>query len=68
MRIFGKNVSPLILILKNNAFFYSVVIEHSFLALQDSMCTTPVLEIPYFTKSFLLECEASSRGIGVELM
>jgi hypothetical protein len=65
---FGKNVSPLTSLLKNNAFFYSVVIEHSFSALKDSMCTTPVLEIPYFTKSFVLECEASSKGLGVELM
>jgi hypothetical protein len=65
---YGKIVAPLTSLLKKNAFVWSEVIEQAFSALKDAMCMTPVLVVPYFTKTFVLECDALGRGLGVVLM
>jgi hypothetical protein len=65
---YGKIASPLIALLKKNAFTWNPVVDHSFQALKYSIFSTPVLALPYFTKTFVLECDASGKGAGSILM
>jgi hypothetical protein len=65
---YGKIASPLTALLKNNSFICTPSTTQSFQTLNMAMCTTPVLALPDFTKTFVLECDASRKGIGVVLM
>jgi hypothetical protein len=42
--------------------------HQSFHALKKAMFTTHVLTLPNFTETFVLECDALGKGIGVVLM
>jgi hypothetical protein len=61
-------VAPLTTLLKNNSFTWTLVNDDAFQELKKTMCTTPVLALPDFTKTFSLECDAFGKGIGVVLM
>jgi hypothetical protein len=65
---YGKIVAPLIALLKKNSFNWTTTTSQAFQTLNMAMCTTPVLSLPDFTKIFVLECDASGKGIGVILM
>jgi hypothetical protein len=65
---YGKIATPLTSLLKKNAFTSTSVADHAFQALKYVVYSTSVLALPDFTKSFLLECDASGKGIGVILM
>ena len=41
--------------------------DQSFLSLDWAMCSTPILPMPNFTKTFVLECDASRLGLGAML-
>jgi hypothetical protein len=65
---YGKIAAPLTALLKNNYFTWTPATAQDFQTLKMAMCTTPVLTLPDFTKTFVLECDASGKGIGVVLM
>jgi hypothetical protein len=65
---YGKIATPLTALLKNNSFTWTPIVAQDFQTLKMAMCTTPVLALPNFTKTFVLECDASGKGIGVVLM
>jgi hypothetical protein len=65
---YGKIVAPLTALLKNNSFTWTLVVDLAFQALKVAMCNTLVLALHDFTKTFVLECDASMRGIGAVLM
>jgi hypothetical protein len=65
---YGKIASPLTSLLKENAFTWTSVANHAFQALKDIMLSTPVLTLPDFTKTFVLECDSYGKGIGAILM
>jgi hypothetical protein len=65
---YGKIATPLTALLKNNSFTLTPTIAQDFQTLKMAMCTTPVLALPDFTRTFVLECDASGKGIGTILM
>jgi hypothetical protein len=65
---FGNILAPLTTLLKNNSFTWTPAADHSFQSLKPTMCTTPVLALLDFTKTFVLECDSFGRGNGEFLM
>ena len=60
--------TPLTTLLKMDAFSQTQDAIQGFEKLEEAMCRTLVLGTPHFTKTFILECDASRNGIGVVLM
>jgi hypothetical protein len=65
---YGSIVVSLTDLLKKNAFLWNESAEQAFLELKKAMTSSPVLVLPDFTKPFVIECNASGRGIRAVLM
>jgi len=66
---FGTIVAPLIDILKKDVvFMWGKEQQKAFKILKERLTNAPILALPNFTKTFEIECDASSIGFGVVLL
>lgn len=69
VRDFMSIAAPLNELVKTNVkFAWTKKQENVFTLLKDKLCSTPILSLPDFNKTFELECATSCIGIGVVLM
>ena len=59
---------PKTTLLKKDAFSWTPEATKAFEHLKEVMCQAPILAMPNFTKTFIVECDVSGNGICAILM
>ena len=65
---YGQIVAPLSALLRKATITWTSKASHAFQLLKDAMSNPLVLALPDFSKSFMVECDASGLGVGAVLM
>jgi hypothetical protein len=65
---YGRIEALLTALTKKDAFSLTPEATKAFEQLKEVMCKAPVLTTPEFTKTFIVECDASRNGIRAVLM
>lgn len=64
---FGVVAAPLTQLLKKEGFLWNPQAAKAFQELKQALTSSHVLHLPDFTKSFVVECDASESGFGAVL-
>jgi hypothetical protein len=64
---FGVIARPLTQLLKKEGFTWTMPATEAFEELKKSLTTAPVLQLPDFDKSFIVDCDTSGSGFGAVL-
>jgi hypothetical protein len=65
---FGTIAAPLTTLRTQEGFMWSDAVTTAFAALKKAVSSALILAMPYFSKQFIVECDASSHGFGVVLV
>ena len=68
VRNYALIAKPLFQLTKGSKLTWTVDAENAFIQLKNALATTPVLALPDFTNSFVVETDASNLGIGAVLV
>ena len=68
MENYGKIAWPLTQLLKKDSFSWGNKAQSAYEKLKEAMTSLPVLAVPSFNKTFVIETDTLGKGIGVVLM